>query len=272
VIFEIKQDDTSPPFRGVAKDARGQPVPLAGSSVVFRMSPQIQGLRADIVAEATFDEATSELSYAWQPGDTSVPGLYDAEFAVTFAAGAGVETFPSGEYAVVEVLPRATDGTAPTISPPPPEGAPPPEGSLLRAYGPNTSTPIPAETWTIVPLTGEWRQRVGPACFTPVTSGPHAGAMRCERTGVYALAGAVRFDPVNQAGTRGVWLTDPQTTDEWDFVDSAAAAKGVPTPVMVGGEAYLSVGEMVALLAWSSVATATTDSPLSEWASATLLG
>jgi hypothetical protein len=271
VVFEIKEGDTSPPFRGIAKDARGRAVELGGATVKFRMSPQITGLRPDIVAEATYDQATSELIYRWAAGDTNTPGLYDAEFEVTLPGGAGVETFPNGEYAVVEVLPVASLALSSNggPSPAPPAAA---EASLLRAYGPTTPTPVPAAAWTMVPLTGEWRQRVGPACFTPVTSGPHAGAMRCERTGVYALAGAVRFDPVNQAGTRGVWLTDPQTTDEWDFVDSAGAAKDVPTPVMVGGEAYLSVGEMVALLAWSSISTSTTDSPLSEWASAALLG
>ena len=107
MIFEIKEGDTSPPFRGVAKDATGRPVPLGGSSVEFRMSPQIPGLRADIVAEAEYDEETSELIYRWADGDTDTPGLYDAEFAVTFPAGGGVETFPNGEYARVEVLPKA---------------------------------------------------------------------------------------------------------------------------------------------------------------------
>jgi hypothetical protein len=269
VVFEIKQGDTGPPFRGIAKDARGRAVELGGSTVRFRMSPQIPGLRADIVADAEYDQETSELIYRWAAGDTNTPGLYDAEFEVTFPGGGGVETFPNGEYAVVDVLPVASlalssngGGPAPSVS----------EASLLRAYGPDTPTPVPADAWTTVPLTGAWMQRVGPACFAPVTSGPHAGAMRCERTGVYALAGAVRFDPVNQAGHRGVWLTDPQTTDEWDFVDSAAASKGIPTPVMVNGEAYLSVGEMVALRAWSSTATETADDPLSEWASAALLG
>lgn len=48
----------------------------------------------------------SEATYAWQTGDTATPGLYNAEFAVTFVGGA-VETFPNGEYAVVEILPAA---------------------------------------------------------------------------------------------------------------------------------------------------------------------
>lgn len=107
-MFSLKQGDTSPPFRGKAKDATGKLVPLTGATATFRMKPQIQGLRAPISAPADVDGLTSELSYDWASdgSDTNVPGLYDAEFHVVFADGSE-ETFPNGEYEVVEILPAA---------------------------------------------------------------------------------------------------------------------------------------------------------------------
>jgi hypothetical protein len=158
-------------------------------------------------------------------------------------------------------------GPAGPAGPPGPAGTSAPE-SLTRVYGPDTATPIPINAWTLIPLTGAWHEFEETA-FERVDTGPYAGGIRCLVEGIYTLAGSVIFDPSNQAGTRGVWVTELQTVESWDFRDSGSAAKSLPTPMIVNGEAHLSVGDIIGLQAYSSVATATTTNPNSEWLSAT---
>lgn len=107
MAFQLKAGDTAPPFVGRCLDPKGSPIPTLGAAVRFRMRPQVGGIAVPIDRPATWsDVARAEASYQWQAGDTDTPGLYDAEFHVTFGDGHG-ETFPNGEYAVVEILPAA---------------------------------------------------------------------------------------------------------------------------------------------------------------------
>lgn len=105
--FQIKAGDTAPPFKGRCLDAKGAAIPTLGTVVRFRMKPRTAGLRAPIDQLAAWtNTTTAEASYAWQTGDTAVPGLYDAEFHVTYVDGRS-ETFPNGEYVTVEILAAA---------------------------------------------------------------------------------------------------------------------------------------------------------------------
>jgi hypothetical protein len=49
------------------------------------------------------DASKALAQFAWAPGDTDVPGLYRAEFKVTFGDGK-VEKFPNGDYLDLEIL------------------------------------------------------------------------------------------------------------------------------------------------------------------------
>jgi len=81
--FQIKAGDTSPAFTGKCLDANKVPVQTLGATVHFRMKPKVAGLRAALDQPATWlDPALAKAQYAWQTGDTAIPGLYDAEFHV----------------------------------------------------------------------------------------------------------------------------------------------------------------------------------------------
>jgi len=41
--------------------------------------------------------------YQWSEGDTDTPGVYEAEFEVTYDGGA-VETFPNANYRIIEIV------------------------------------------------------------------------------------------------------------------------------------------------------------------------
>ena len=88
------QNDTYPPISGVLADENHVPVDLTGCSVQFHMrNKESDELVVD--SAALIDVPTvGEVVYAWKDGDMSVPGLFRAEFEVTYADG-GVETFPS---------------------------------------------------------------------------------------------------------------------------------------------------------------------------------
>lgn len=105
--FTLKVGDTDPPFVGQCLDAKGQPIPTTGAQVQFRMTPEIPGLRAAIVAAAAWsDPVLAEALYQWVTADTLVAGLYRADLLVTYPGGA-TASFPNGSYATVEILPAA---------------------------------------------------------------------------------------------------------------------------------------------------------------------
>lgn len=93
--FTIKRGDTSP---SIAFDliSDGAPVDLTGATVKFIMAGRIN------TAAAIEDAAAGTVRYDWQPIDTAVSGVFNAEFEVTFADGK-VETFPQAEYIQVVI-------------------------------------------------------------------------------------------------------------------------------------------------------------------------
>lgn len=108
--FIIKQGDLIPTIKGTCLDAAGDAVDLdTASQITFRMTPIRGGLAPDIAADGGLvgDPADGLVEYAWESGDTDVPGLYRAEFGVEYIDGSS-ETFPTDGYIAVEIQKKAT--------------------------------------------------------------------------------------------------------------------------------------------------------------------
>lgn len=109
LTFEITAGDTLPPVRGVLIDADNVVVPIqVGDTVRFRMRPVVPGLTADLDGLAVVNDADAgDVEYQWQPTDTDVPGVYQAEFHLVPPGGVGGMTFPNDDYITVVIKPKA---------------------------------------------------------------------------------------------------------------------------------------------------------------------
>lgn len=102
-MFKIKQNDTSPELGAILKDASGKPVNVTGSTVVLNMRLRSSGeIKVNRGPCDIVDGVAGSVKYPWQVGDTDTPGVYEAEYEVTYIAG-GVETFPNDGYKHVKV-------------------------------------------------------------------------------------------------------------------------------------------------------------------------
>jgi len=102
--FDIKQNGTYPPVVVQVLTPEGDPMPLEGvASVKFAMGKY--GKQATVLGNgAIFDAAGSYVAYWWQPGDTTHPGGYVAEFEITFLDGRNLRV-PVDDYIEVVVYP-----------------------------------------------------------------------------------------------------------------------------------------------------------------------
>lgn len=100
--YKMKRGDTAPTIQATLTRS-GAPVPLTGAAVEFFMQ-QISGDKVVSGAATILDAAAGLVEYAWLPDDTDEAGWYQAEFQATFP-DASVETFPSGQYIDVAILP-----------------------------------------------------------------------------------------------------------------------------------------------------------------------
>ena len=177
------------------------------------------------------------------------------------------------------------DATSGAIEGPPgPIGPQGPPGSailsFLRAFGPDTSSNIPANAWTAIVLdpAGEpWRQ-FGTAMWEWIGPGDpdyslSPAGIRCLKEGVYDLAGSVVFNQSQGTGTRAVRVIEVKGpyAGQWQLTQSIPMPKGNLIPVMVSGESYQYAGNIIELQAWTDSATSTMNNPQSEWLSATFI-
>jgi hypothetical protein len=102
--FYIKQNDSSPIIRANLRGAGNTALNLSAATVSFRM----QKSSGDNVVQGSaeiFDPSEGTVQYIWAPGDTSVSGIYLAEFEVAYADGK-VESFPNVGYIQVNIKPE----------------------------------------------------------------------------------------------------------------------------------------------------------------------
>jgi hypothetical protein len=98
--FDIGKGDTSPSLDFVIEPAS---ISLTGATAIFRWRPANTETWVNsepaIIATAT---VTPKLRYEWQAGDTNTPGLYEAQFVVTYADNT-TETFPNAALITISV-------------------------------------------------------------------------------------------------------------------------------------------------------------------------
>lgn len=95
----MRQGDRLPPVTASAFTAAGFIDFTAFSSITFRM---VSG--STVVTGTATGDAHGNLSYAWQAGDTNVPGTYEAVFIATDDSGK-LQTFPTDTNLTIVVTP-----------------------------------------------------------------------------------------------------------------------------------------------------------------------
>lgn len=100
--FYVKAGDISPALRTNLLDGFGDRVNLTNATARFHMR-ELKTKTTVLDALATVaDDRLGVVQYNWKPGETSTPGIYQAEFEITYPDGSQ-ETFPSDGYIDVEI-------------------------------------------------------------------------------------------------------------------------------------------------------------------------
>lgn len=105
--YLIRQNDKDLVIRTILEDANGTPVNLSGATVRFHMS-NIDGTATGSIATAAVNEnatSTGQVAYTLTAANTTTPGLYLAEFQVTFSSTA-IQTYPNNRFILVRVTPQ----------------------------------------------------------------------------------------------------------------------------------------------------------------------
>ena len=152
--------------------------------------------------------------------------------------------------------------------------------SFVRMFGPATSTPIAADQWTSIVLdpAGEPWQQFGEPTWEAIMPGDpdydeFGAGVRCIQEGLFSFTGSIIYNAIHGTGDRGIDIREVKGPREglWDLVLGIPMPKVVDAPLLVSGESYQSVGNIVQLRGYSTVATSTTENPRSEWLSIALI-
>lgn len=101
-LFTIKQGDRLPALTAVLRDTEG-PVDLSAATAVALLM-RLTGSTTPLTLTGTtsiVDAAAGEVRHAWGAGDTTAPGVYEAEWEVTFPGG--TMTFPSSGWDTIHI-------------------------------------------------------------------------------------------------------------------------------------------------------------------------
>ena len=100
--FTIKSRDRLPPLRVQLIEDNGYPANLTDATVRFIMKRNPNASPV-VDAQATIlDPLNGVVEYAWQAGDTDSPGMYVAEFEVTYPDGT-IKTYPGYNYIYIRI-------------------------------------------------------------------------------------------------------------------------------------------------------------------------
>lgn len=100
--FTIKQRDNLPIITAQFVDASGAPINLTGASVKFIMTDKRGTVLVNELCDIV-DALAGKVEYRWREGDTSVPGLYWAEFEIVWPAGLRL-TIPHDRYLEIAIV------------------------------------------------------------------------------------------------------------------------------------------------------------------------
>ena len=108
--YPIKRGDAGKKLRMKLSDPNGEAINFAGASVVlcYQREYDDKTLGPEVRRSATLtviDGYSARAEYQFIAGDTATAGRFRAEWEVTYAGGAGPETFPTGnpKYFYIEV-------------------------------------------------------------------------------------------------------------------------------------------------------------------------
>lgn len=103
VDFFMKQGDTLPSIGATLFDDAGNPLNLSAATVAFSMADQDSGIVASGPA-VVVDGPGGKVRYDWQVGDTDVPGVFRAEWIVTFGGDLNIQVrVPNDSFHVVKI-------------------------------------------------------------------------------------------------------------------------------------------------------------------------
>lgn len=100
--FYLKRGDIFPKIRATLKDPTGAAIPLAGTTVTFRMRLRGSAVVKVDAEAAIIDADNGRVEYAWAGTDTDTSGLFNAEWSISFSGDA--ETVPNNGYVQILIV------------------------------------------------------------------------------------------------------------------------------------------------------------------------